>query len=125
MTEEWFGFEVRVTFKQRLQCSEEDLVNQFSRAYEKMVRLGRELRMDGVSKTFKLTQHKLWMRFLGEMGLQCADLCDLIIIMISLPPNSGWVERAYRYLDQVYQKKRNRLDIGNLKELFFLAVLKL
>ena len=86
--------------------------------------MGRELRVDGVSKTFKLTQHKLWMRFLGEMGLQCADLCDLII-MISIPPNSGSVERAYRYLDQVYQKKRNRLDIGNLKELFFLAVLKL
>ena len=39
--------------------------------------------------------------------------------------NSGRVERAYRYLDQVYQKKRNHLDIGNLKELFFIAVLKL
>ena len=52
-------------------------------------------------------------------GLQCPDLCDLILIMISIPSNSGWVERAYSYLDQVCQKKRNRLDVGNLKELLF------
>ena len=124
MTEEWFGFEVLVTFKQWLQCSKEDLVNQFSRAYEKMVHLGRELREDRVSKMFKLIQHKLWTRFLEEMGLQCVDLCDLII-MISIPLHSGWVERAYSYLDQVCQKKRNHLNVGNLKELFFFAILKL
>ena len=90
-----------------------------------MVHLGRELREDRVSKTFKLTQHKLWMRFLEEMVLQCVDLCDLIIIMISILPHSGWVERAYSYLDQLCQKKRNHLNIGNLKELFFFAILKL
>ena len=39
------------------------------------------------------------------MGMQYADLRDLILIMISIPPNSGWVERAYSYLDQVGQKK--------------------
>ena len=54
------------------------------------------------------------------MGKQCPDLCDLILIMISIAPNSGWVECAYNYLDQVCQKKKNRLDVGNL-----LAVLKL
>ena len=57
--------------------------------------------------------------------MQYPDLCDLVLIMISIPPNSGYVERAYSYLEQVCQKKRNRLEIGNIKELFFLAVLKL
>ena len=58
------------------------------------------------------------------MGMQCPDFCDLILIMISIPPNSGWVEQDYSKLDQVCQKKRNRLDIGNLKELLILAILK-
>ena len=59
------------------------------------------------------------------MGLRCADLWDLILIMIRIPPKSGWVETAYCYLEQVCRKKRNRIDIGNIKELFSLAVIKL
>ena len=97
-------------------------MNQFNTSYEKIVSLARELREEqmriDVMKQ-KLTQHKLWLRFLEDMGMQCPDLCDLILIMISIPSNSGWVERAYSYLDQVCQKKRNRLDVGNLKELLF------
>ena len=83
-------------------------MNQFSTSYEKIVSLARELRQErmriDVMKQ-KLTQHKLWLRFLKDMGMQYADLRDLILIMISIPPNSGWVERAYSYLDQVGQKK--------------------
>ena len=36
-----------------------------------------------------------------------------------------WVEHAYSYLHQVCENKRNRLDVSNLKELLFLALLKL
>ena len=43
----------------------------------------------------KFMQHKLQLRFLKDMGMQCPDFCDLILIMISIPPNSGWVEQDY------------------------------
>ena len=65
------------------------------------------------------------MEFLASMRIQCGDLCDLVLIMISVPPNSGWVERAYSHLERVCDKRRNRLNVDNLKELFFLAVLQL
>ena len=51
--------------------------------------------------------------------------CDLVHIMFSVPPNSKWVERAYRSLEMVCQKRRNRLSVENLMELLFLAILKL
>ena len=50
--------------------------------------------------------------------MKFSDLCALVLIMISNPPNSGYAERALSYLEQVCQKKRNRLEIGNIKELF-------
>lgn len=59
------------------------------------------------------------------MTIECPDLCDLVLVMISVPPNSGYVERAYSYLERVCEKRRNRTKVENLKELFFLAVLKL
>ena len=52
-------------------------------------------------------------------------MCDLVRIMFSVPPNSGWVERAYSSLEMVCQKRQNRLSVENLRELFFLAILKL
>ena len=51
-------------------------------------------------------------------------MCDLVRITFSVPPNSGWVERAYISLGMVCQKRRNRLSVENLRELSFLAILK-
>ena len=108
VAEKWFGFTIQICYSKKIKCSEEELVKQFETSYEKIVRLGRELRdnllLRDVPKVSKLTQHKLWVKFLSEMGLQCPDLCDLVLIMISIPPNSGYVERAYSYLDQICQK---------------------
>ena len=66
-------------------------MNQFSTSYEKIFSLARELqekqmRIDVMEQ--KLMQHKIWLRFLKDMGMQCQDLCDLILIMISIPPSS-------------------------------------
>ena len=51
------------------------------------------------------------------------NLCRLVRIMFSIPPNTGWVERAYSILEMICQKRRNRMAVGTLKELFFLRVL--
>ena len=53
------------------------------------------------------------------------NLCRLVRIMFSIPPNTGWVERAYSILEMICQKRRNRMAVGTLKEFFFLRVLKL
>ena len=45
--------------------------------------------------------------------------------MISIPPNTGWVERAYSLLELICQKRRNQLAIESLMSFFFLSVLKL
>ena len=128
VAEKWFGYDIQIKYKARLHCTQDELVDQFTIGYPKMTSLARDLREDRQSESvrLKLTQHQQWMKFLKEMGMQCPDLCDLISIMISIPPNSGWVERAYSYLERICQKQRNRMTIEKpLKELFFLAVLKL
>ena len=45
--------------------------------------------------------------------------------MISIPPSTGWVERAYSVLEIICQKLRNRINVSSLGDLFFLAILKL
>ena len=53
------------------------------------------------------------------------EFCTFIQIMLSIPPNMGWVERAYSHLELVWPKRRNRLEVAQLKSIFFLAILKL
>ena len=71
------------------------------------------------------TQRSLWKKFITKNELKIRYLCHLIQIMFSIPPNTGWVERAYSLLELICQKRRNQVSDGTLKELFFLAVLKL
>ena len=47
----------------------------------------------------------------------------VLLVMISVSPNSSWVERTYSYLDRVCEKRRNRLKVENLDNLFMLDVL--
>ena len=125
VSEKWFDFEVSITYKARLKCTCAELIEQFKIGHEKMTSLARELRQDRLAGG-ELTQHCLWVKFIKLMGMQCPDLCDMVLIMISIPPNSGWVERAYSYLEMICQKRRNQMKIESpLKELFFLAQLKL
>ena len=97
VVEEWLGFKVHLTYKKQISCTKKELLDQFNTGYEKIVSLARELREDRLSNNrikLKLTQHQLWACFLKDVGMQCPDLCDLIISRISIPPNSGWVEQA-------------------------------
>ena len=120
--EKWNDFDVIVRYMKRLMCTEEELVEQFEMVYRnKMVALARELR-EAKARGQPVSQHSLWKGFLKDMEIQGPDLCNLVLIMISIPPNSGWVERAYSYLEQVCQKKRNRLDVGNLRAFFLGAI---
>ena len=72
-----------------------------------------------------LLQHSLRKYFLVNQQISFPDMCDLVCIMFSVPPNSGWVERAYSSLKMVCQMQRNQLSVENLRELFFLVILKL
>ena len=44
---------------------------------------------------------------------------------MSIPPNTGWVEKPYSHLELICQNRRNQLEVTSLKDLFFLAILKL
>ena len=58
----------------------------------------------------------------GHAVSRCLSICAHVQ---NCKTNSGWVERADSVLDHACQKKRNRVNVDNLKEIFFLTLLKL
>ena len=67
---------------------------------------------------------ELWRDFIAIHEFDCS-MCEIIKIMFSIPPNTGWIERAYSHLKMVCAKRRNQMSIGTIRLLFFLSVLKL
>ena len=67
----------------------------------------------------------VWTDYINMHGFDCGDMCRMIKIMMSIPPNTGWIERSYSLLEIICQKKKKQDGIRNNEEPFFLAVLKL
>ena len=123
--EKWNDIDITITFKRKILCTKEELVKQFKDGFKVMNEMARELRQSKETLTPK-SQYQLWQDFVRTKDIQFPDYCDLVRIMMDVPPNSAWVERAYSKLEQLCQKRRNRLDIdGHLRDQFFLALLKL
>ena len=122
----WRDYDVQVTYRKRIKCSSNQLLAQFEKRYPVINQLCRE-RREVIEENGRnsYSQHKLWMSFISVSEISCPDLCKLIRIMISIPPNTGWIERAYSSFEMICSKRRNRLLTENVRELFFLAVLKL
>ena len=49
------------------------------------------------------------------------DLSKMIRVMLSIPPSTGWIEHAYSVLENICQKRWNRLEVGSLKHQFFFS----
>ena len=53
------------------------------------------------------------------------QFAKIVKLMISIPPNTGWVERAYSKLEMICTSRRNKLLTSNIRNEFFLNVLEL
>ena len=52
-------------------------------------------------------------------------MCQLVLLMMSIPHNTAWIERAYLKLQLICTSRRNHLEIANIRHEFFLNVLQL
>ena len=67
----------------------------------------------------------MWTDYINMHEFDCGDMCRMIKIMMSIPPNTGWIERSYSLLEIICQKRRNQMALETMRNLFLLAVLKL
>lgn len=52
-------------------------------------------------------------------------MAQVVQLMLSIPPNTGWIERAYSKLEMICSKRRNKLTVDHIRHEFFLNVLEL
>ena len=81
-------------FKRRLSCNEATLLTKFEKAFQVVNETGRRLILS-LSTLTPLTQIQLSQEFVHKKYLKYSDFCSLALIMIAIPVDSAWVERAF------------------------------
>ena len=76
-----------------------------------------------LSHIFVMFQLELWREFAKQRRMEHKHVTRLIQIMIAIPVNTGWIERAYSKLEIICNKSRNKLLVGNIRNEFSLNVL--
>ena len=66
---------------------------------------------------------ELWREFSNQRRMEHKHVRCLIQIMIAIPVNTGWIERAYSRLEMICSKRRNKSLVDNIRTEFFLNVL--
>ena len=61
----------------------------------------------------------VWTDYINMHGFDFGDMCRMIKIMMSIPPNTGWIERSYSLLEIICQKKKKPDGIRNNEEPVF------
>ena len=67
----------------------------------------------------------LWRKFVQERRMEHKCMVQVVKVMLSIPPNTGWIERAYSKLQLICTARRNKLLVDNIRHEFFLNVLEL
>ena len=67
-----------------------------------------------LSYTFVIFQLELWREFAKQCQMEHKHVMCLIQIMIAIPVNAGWIERAYSKLEMICTKRRNKLLVDNI-----------
>ena len=120
----WNGYHVNITYRRRLRCTNVELLKQFEKAWPAINKLSEELAVAKEMKKKEVTQRTLWKKFVDNHRIEYRFVCKMILIMFSIPVNTGWVERGYSTLEMICQKRRNQLKVSHLKNQFFMSILR-
>ena len=72
-----------------------------------------------------LFQYDLWKNFCQTRSMEHKFITKVIKLMISIPPNTAWIERAYSKLQIICNVQWGNLLISNIHAEFFMNVLEL
>ena len=128
VAKEWYGYKVILIFRKRLSCTLKQLQDEFSKAYPSLNVLSRQIRLaksNPSSSPDSRSQVHTWRTFHSTNMISLPNLCQILEIMFSVAPNTGWVERAYSTLEQICPKRRNKMAVSTIRACFLLSVLDL
>ena len=97
----WNEYSIIINYKRRIKCSKEELLRQLERVWPNINKLSAQLAAAREQKDSEVSQKSMWKKFVLTNLIGCRHLCKLLIVMFSIPVNTGWIERAYSTVEMI------------------------
>ena len=101
------GWDVTIKYKAKIECSVDDLSNQFRALWPKMNKEWAAWKKS--NNGHHINTKDFWKHMLEQYTYLATELFELINIAVSKSPGTVPLERSYSKLEMIYEKDRNNL----------------
>lgn len=75
------------------------------------------------SKPVACRLRRFWKEIVEENAVDFDNVCDLVLLLLSISPGTGPIERSFSKLAKICYKDRNSLTPSNLESVYMLATM--
>ena len=115
-------YKISIKYPAKLKCTEEELLKEFNSLWPIISRQWHSFKESKPSRT--LTK-RFWVHIMEENCIEYPNLSDLVLILFSISPGTGPLERSFSPLAKICYKDRGNTLPENLETLYLLKSLKI
>ena len=122
LKEDFKGFHVPIKYPSKIKCSESELISEFNSIWPVIGKTWLKFKdtkpSSSVSKCF-------WTHILEEHSISYPNLADLILIILTISPGTGPLERSFCKLAKICYNDRGCISSTVLETLYLLSTLSI
>ena len=115
-------YNIKIRYPPKLNCSEEELVSEFNSIWPIVNKAWLQVKTSSSSKKDE-TIKDFWIQILNNHAIEYPNLCNLILLLLSISPGTGPLERSFSKLAKICYKDRNSIKADTLEALYLLSSL--
>ena len=113
-------YTINITYPAKLNCTEDELVSEFKSIWPIITKKWLNFK-DSKPVTDRIK--RFWQEIVEENAIDYPNLCDLVLLLLSISPGTGPIERSFSKLAKICYKDRNSLSASTLESLYLLSAM--
>ena len=115
-------YTITIKYLPKLKCKENELVSEFNSLWPIVTKKWLTFK-DSIPSSNRI--RRFWMHIVEEHYIEYPNLSDLVLILFSISPGTGPLERSFSPLAKICYKDRGNTAAENLETLYLLKTLKI
>ena len=119
-TYNYIDYTITITYPPKLKCTKTELVTEYNSLWPVLSKTWWKFKD---SKPSSIRMHRFWDHVLEEHAIDYPNMSDLLLILLSVSPGSGPLERSFSKLSKICYKDWGCISAECLEILYLLSTL--
>ena len=115
-------YSIDIVYPPKIECSESELITEFKSLWPVITKFWLQFKS---TKPVANRIKRFWMKMIGEYAIEYPNICQLVILLLSISPGTGPVERSFSQLAKICYKDRNSMKPDTMENVYLLAAMRI